>query len=701
MALWASAGSVSIQTSLAQVQADAPEWPAGLVSLVRLPAGMDRDREALQLLVRLGVSGVALSPGQDPEPARQAGLVCCQDVLVGAGRLQLRESEREPLRSAYEHGRDAACLQPPHCLCEPATRGELLARAATALDQWGDAPPCAVILADAASTTHRIDPLDVSFSGAALAQFRLWLRSRYQDLAALNGAWHGSFASFDDVMPCTVDGVLARDAILTPGLPSSLAAWGEHRTFMDTVLGSTVQALARCTRAKLAVPCGLTAIQPPAAYGGADFGRLLPALDLFEVADVGGARDLAMALARRPARQLRRIVSPGPDGPTVLAQVADALAHGMAGVLMCAEDPLVERAEDGPRPTAFGTALATALQRARGWAPFAGARLLRSPVWIVESQPAVQVHWMLDAAPDGAAWIERTSADEIARSTSLAARAGWVRLLEDLGLQGDFVLADDLPERLRGEPPRLLVLPASLALPDRTGTAIADYVAGGGVAVADGMLAFYDEHLVRRRRPALDDVFGLDRNPSDGGFFVVQGRPADAARLASGAAASERGVSADVCERDAGGCCVQCEHRWGQGLAVYLNLAVCEYVRVRLDSARVATARDLRRRVQRVLDAASVPPPVLVRGSGLPTCVERMLLTSAVGRQLLCVRLNALEQPRLLQTLGRRALEPVEIRFARPVRLHVLDEPQARPASATFSVDFDPSLGVFAEVVGL
>src|SRR5262249_27692890 len=142
-------------------------------------------------------------------------------------------------------------------------------------------------------------------------------------------------------------------------------------------------------------------------------------------------------------------------------------------------------------------------------APLAGAVLERSPVWIVESQPAVQAHWMLDSADDGATWGRRLASYEEEHSTSLAARASWMRLGEGPRPQPRFGPAGQLRGQLRQQAPKVLVLAACLALSDAAVPAIADYVQRGGVAVADGMLAFYDEHLRRRDRPALDAVFGL------------------------------------------------------------------------------------------------------------------------------------------------------------------------------------------------
>lgn len=692
-----------LAVAAAAAQAPVAPWPDGLVTFARVAAGSEADPALLRSLREIGVRGLLLRPGQDPQVAQRLGFVWCGDGLAGDDLLRVPADEFAALRASYEHERAAAGLQPRRCLCEPSTRGELLQRVTTATDAAAPLAPRGLVLADQVSTTHAIAPLDLSFSPAALRECRTWLQVRYADVGALDRAWQTSFGAFDRVLPFTVDQMQERAAVLGDLLPASLAAWADHRTFMDGVLESSVRTLLGCVRSKLAVPCGLTGLLPPAAYGGMDYARVMPCLDLFEVADVGGARDLGMVLARDGACQLRRIDPAGAGEPAqvVLAQVADALAHGMAGVLIEDAETLVARDADEVQPSSFGIALRAALAQADRLAPFAAARLRRSAVWIVESQASVQALWFLDSTAAGPAWVRRTSRDEVARSTSLAVRASWVRLLEDLGLQPSFVVADALATGLRREPPQLLVLASCVALADSAAAAIVDYVDKGGVVVADGMLGLYDERLVRRARPALDDLFGLA--PRTVGrradFAVRQGRVDESARLPSGAAAYEQDVGAAVCERAGARTSVQCERRHGRGLAVYLNLAVCEYDGVRLDPQRLAVARDLRRRVQRVLDAAAVAPPVLVRGRGLPTCIERMLLTGGSGRQLLGVRVNALARPRILQELAQRTDNKITIQFARPVQLQLLDEPTPRGPSATFELGFDPWRGVFAEVI--
>lgn len=698
-ALWAACLCAPFAAP-AQVPPQAPPLPPGLGVFAWLPVGLETDAEALAALRSLGVSGVMLGPHQDTSLAVAAGLAVLVDQLVGKGILELREPQFAPLRDAYERERDVRHLVRPGCLSDPSTARELRQRAIDAMRGVG--LPCAVSLGDEISTTRHANPLDFSFSPPALDALRAAARARHGDLEALNTAWGTSFADWDAVVPPTADQARSQLRARPGELPVNLVAWAHHRRATDASLARTVASLVTQVHGVWPVPCGITGIQQPSAYGGSNFDGLLRGLDFFEAYDIGGARDLAMGCARGDAWQLTTVFAAAGEHAQALlaARFADALAHGIRVVVPWHAGLLVARTAEGVTPTVFGRQLAAAIARAAPLAAFAGARLERSPIWLVEEHAAVQGHWMLDSAGDGDTWIRRLSSYEETHSTSLAARLSWVRLLEDLGRQGRFVPAARLATELQRATPRVVVLPAQIALSDAVAATLAEYVRAGGVLLADCEVGFYDDELRRRARPALDEVFGLEARPvpSFAGLFVREGVPAAGARLDSGAAVAERDVRAAVAER-MGAISVQCEHRFGRGLAVYLNLAVCEYGRVRLDPARLATARDLRRRVRRVLDAANAPPPFEVEAAGLPTCIERAVLRGTGDRTLLAIRVNALEAPETFQQLLGRGSTQVEILFQKPVRLRRLADGEALGPSASFKLWLDPAWGIFVEVL--
>lgn len=148
---------------------------------------------------------------------------------------------------------------------------------------------------------------------------------------------------------------------------------------------------------------------------------------------------------------------------------------------------------------------------------------------------------------------------------------------------------------------------------------------------------------------------------------------------------------------------VQLERVHGEGHAFYLNLAVSEYGRVRLDPSRgpTAAAVDLRRRFRSILVRARVRAPVVVRSlsaEGLPAVVERMELRGRAGQRLLAVRLNVLESPSLVRTLSRRGPQRVNLLFPAAVRPFDLRRGVDLGVGTSFEVTLDPNDGLFLEL---
>ena len=123
---------------------------------------------------------------------------------------------------------------------------------------------------------------------------------------------------------------------------------------------------------------------------------------------------------------------------------------------------------------------------------------------------------------------------------------------------------------------------------------------------------------------------------------------------------------------------------------MYLNLAVCEYASIRLVPGKAVPARNLRARLRRVLADAGVMAPVVVRGKGIPSCVEALMLDARDGRRLLAVRMNALSSPELMQMLGERGVRELTLEFPTKVGLVDLRTGEDLGRSARFTRSLDP-----------
>jgi hypothetical protein len=681
--------------ALLPAQEAAARAAAGFQRVLWVSAAQGRDAAFLQRTRDVGFDAVELGPDGDRAAVEKAGLGWYLDQPAGKGLLELRDADWEPLRKAYEGSRDPAVLRRPACLQDQDLLAATAARACAAAAAMRGPGLRFVALADEASATRHNNPLDVCRCERCCKAFVGFLRRRSDSLPALNAAWGTEFDDWAAVVPLTTDQVRRRELGGT-GLPRNLQPFADWLEFVDSQFATAVGQLRAHVQAEVpGVPTGLTGLQAPAAFGGHDYARLLPGLTLLEPYDVGSACELARSFA--PGAEFWCTLTLPSNAqraqPLLIAQLCAAAARGLAGAVVWNGDAMFA---DG-KATPVGKALLDAFAAVRpALDACAGAEPVPGDVWLVESQASVRAWWMIDSAADGLSWVRRLASYEAAHSTSLAARASWVKLLMDLGQSPRFVADTELPEKLLRERPRLLVLPAAIALADRSCQAIATFVRNGGVVVADHTPALYDEHLQLRARGGLDEVFGVSaRSPQFGDLRVREGRRVAAA---NGGLAAEGGLRGPVGE-PSGDAQVFVESCVGRGRAIYLNFAVCDYAAIRLDLGAALAAQDLRRRVRQVLKTAFVEPPFDVRGEALPTCLHRGVLRTRDGRRMLYVRLDALEKPQLLLELQKQPVRKVKLSFGRLAHLVTLaGEDLGR--QETFELPLDVCAGLFVLEVG-
>ncbi len=650
---------------------------------------------------RAGYTDVQLARGADPAPVLGKGLGYYLDQPIGKGLLELRDDAWSPVRTAYEKGRDPATLVRPSCFAAPGVVDAAAAAAVAEAERVRGPSLRFVALADEASATRHDAPLDTCRCVHCLAAFRAFAARRFGGLDATNEALGTHFASFDALVPPTVDQVRRRE-LGDVELPRDLRPFGVWLDFVDAQYADALRKIANAVQVAVpGVPVGLTGLQAPAAFGGNDYARYVPALTLVEPYAIGGAVELARSFAPPSAHRYATIMAPDAAalGPAKLvdhvrAQFAALLCQGAHGAVVWNDAAVV--GPDGA-PTPFGAAVAAArAELGPALDACAGARVQTSSVWLVESQASVRAWWMLDSAADGLTWVRRLASHERAHSTSQATRIGWLRLLQDLGCEPRFVAEQALAERLLQERPRVLVLPATLALAGRTAQAIRAYVQAGGTVLADFGAGLYDEQLRRRDVAALDELFGITgRSWRWDALLVREGR---ALGRSSGLPLAEQGLVGGLGEARDGGMAFV-ERRTGRGRAVCLNAPVCAYGGWRLDEAAIEPALALRRRVRSVLQAAGVEPPCEVVGDGLPTFVQRTRLVLRDGREALAIRLQGDGAPAQLQRLAADGPRAVRCVLPAPRRLLRLDgTPIGDGAATTFELRLDPWSALVFEV---
>ena len=338
---------------------------------------------------------------------------------------------------------------------------------------------------------------DFDFSDYALTEMRPWLKMRYGTLAELNRAWGTNFEAWELVTPDTTNQAMKR-------ADENWTAWADHKEFMDL---SYANALKMGSNAVHSVDpdayVGIGGAQMP-GWGGYDYYRITQALNALEPYDIGNNIEIIRSL--NPA--LAVITTSFAHGPWEKHRVWYEALHGGRGLILWDD-----RNEFITKEGAFGG-------RAEETAPYyrelrggLGALLINSrrsadPIAIHYSQASMRTEWMLAQKPKGDAWAGRGSARERMDSTFLRLRESWCRLIEDLGLQYNFVAYGQIEKgELLKRGYRALVLPRSTALSRAEAQAIREFVEQGGLLIADGEPGTFDDRSRRLSRPLLADLF--------------------------------------------------------------------------------------------------------------------------------------------------------------------------------------------------
>ncbi|MGI8992611.1 MAG: beta-galactosidase [Bryobacteraceae bacterium] len=340
---------------------------------------------------------------------------------------------------------------------------------------------------------------DFDFSDESLVPMRRWLQDRYTTLAALNREWDSTFTTWDLVTPPTTHEAMQRKG-------DNFAAWADFKdwmdfTFADALLMGRKAIESIDPRAYVNIGGG----QRP-GWGGYDYARITQALTSIEPYDIGNNVEIIRSLNPKMP-----MVSTGfANGPWERQRVWRELFHGHRGLIIWDEKHEYGGADS--QPGARGVEAAKYYNEIRDGA---GALIINSrpvtdPIAIHYSQASMRTEWMLARRPEGDKWIDRGAGKDRTDDEFLRLRESWCELIEDQGLQYNFVSYTQMErgELLKGGY-RVLVLPRSSSLSIAEVTAIRDFVAQGGIAIADGESGTFNEHSRRLGASPLADLFGV------------------------------------------------------------------------------------------------------------------------------------------------------------------------------------------------
>ena len=363
-------------------------------------------------------------------------------------------------------GRPEASLVRDYCFDDPQWRGWARKEMQSLVRKNRGHAPFAYDIRDELSTTISANPFDYDFSPLALTGFRLWLREQYHELAALNAEWETQFKSWDEVKPFTTDQIknrMASGLALPRGNPDwqavrqikfdpasarrnptswNFSPWCDFRTFMDLSLARTLGDL-RDAAHELdpQTPVGIEGMQMPSAFGGYDLSRLAQVLDWAEPYDIGNAREILGSFM--PGRPMMTTVFEK-DTNHARRRLWHLLLEGDRGCVVWWSEDCIDWNSADYALTAKGQALAPVLREMQSPLAelFLRAEPERDPIFLLYSQPSIQVDWLLESTVDGSTWLRRFSSYEAEHNRMAQRRNGWLKLFQDLGYTPQFVPAD-------------------------------------------------------------------------------------------------------------------------------------------------------------------------------------------------------------------------------------------------------------------
>lgn len=515
----------------------------------------------------------------------------------------------------------------------------------------------------------------------------------------------------------------------------------DRLSYNDSVWANFVGELVRhANREDPATPAGLVGLQAPNAWGGYDYAKLAGKIQFAEAYDIGSAQEILRSFLPAAPRAVTHFHRAAPGGPEKAPEAADndvwltwrTFAHGHRGLIGWVDDGWFEGAQprgqsdravprgqsdravprgqsDGAVPRAWLTRYGQTLREIGGThaAKLVGARFQHDGIAIYYSHPSIQVSWCLDAEPHRATWPNRDRDHRL--GTSHNVRRAWEMLLNDAGLQYDFLAHDQVARHGVPAEYRVLILPACYALSDAEARRIEQFAAGGGTVVADFACGLFDQHGRGRRQGALDRLFGVRHDGTEtrrdffGGRLWVEsdqeaGYKADRYRYLLDTVASPQHEGFATPERRlAVGADPGKWRRAGRGTAAYLNLSPQRYLQHRQEGTAGEAHRQLFLRP--VLEAGVVPQARLT-SNGQPVPNLEVLAWSKAGRTLMLVVQNP-ETAGTSQGGGhaaglRRGTIPLRVELARPVKA-ARDERTGRslPDGRAFDFQLDLTEAVF------
>ena len=456
---------------------------------------------------------------------------------------------------------------------------------------------------DEGSLTSYGDAVDFDWNPHTLEEFRAWLKQQYGGLDTLNNEWRTNFADWSSVVPYTTDE--ARKS-------RNFAPWADHRTFMEITFARAYQtardaAIDGDPDAHIAV----SGTQATNAYNGADWSRLDRVIDDFLSYDGGNQWDMHRSFAK-PNAMIGFWTGYGSHGLAVQNAIWTAAIHNVLHpnifwMYSFLNPDLTHSASARDMGKAFSSLRSEGVGKL-----LMEATRQQDGIALYYSMPSIHAASILG-------YHQRSSDDDDevadrARLSFAANRDGWVRTIKDLGLQFDFVSSEDVTTKgIANDKYKVVILPLAFALSNEEAQRLQEFVARGGVVIADAAPGWLDQHCAWQTSDKLNKLFGIATAASDKREFKLSAGDLSLSAEAGGwnlpALSGIRIAEPDI--RVSGGTALfkigssdaAIVNHTGTGWTIYLNTIWDQYPKQRAANFGGAAYREL---VQAIFNKAGV-----------------------------------------------------------------------------------------------
>ncbi|QHW34779.1 hypothetical protein GZH47_30935 [Paenibacillus rhizovicinus] len=611
-------------------------------------------------------------------------------TMSGASGLGVYWYHRAPYverKEQYYRTRDKQYLVRVPCLNDPAFWEEQRSKITKTVSAFKKFGPIAYFANDEGSLTCYTDEMDLCFCGHCMREMRVWLRQEYANLGQLNDAWGTAFGSWEDIVPYTRE-----EARKT----RRFAPWTDHRRFMEHTFVDAYRKIASLVQgADEGGVIRMSGCQASTAYSGYDYYRLHQYVGYFEAYGVGNQYEFHRSFAK-PGTIIGGWFGYGVDGVNAQYGVWHAVYHGLTLCNLFWEYSLLNPDYSLSRSAQDLSAPFREI-REEG----IGKLLLHVAK---RDHCGIALHYSM-ASVRGTAIIGDKTRFE-------SNRQGWIDMLEDLGYQYDFIATQQIEAgELTAKGIKLLVLPYSIALSERETAAITQFVNEGGTVMGDFQTGLMDQHGQTLESGMLDSLFGIERLSTEAEPFYINDsfvanadfsyfRPDEAfedERMAEFGTRTKEGQPAYRDDFMRQVVAVNMREQ-GDGKAVYLNIPLSNYPKLRLQDGESDALRKLIRQLIGLTGAAK--PASLTRDDGSPLeagCESFYYASGEAAYVAVLRKLNrsqALGHDGLAVGAGEKRQRAADgMRFAFAKKAHVYDVRERRYVGYTDEAAFDLAEG--------